>query len=84
MTATHAVWSHHGKYIYFNSTAEAEPAFYRVRITDHKPKRVASLTAVKRPTSQSFGSWTGRALDDALLVPRAISTYEIYLDWQLP
>jgi hypothetical protein len=52
------LWSYHGKYIYLNSTADAESALYRVRITDHT-ERVASLKDAKRPTSQSFGSWTG-------------------------
>jgi Tol biopolymer transport system component len=78
-------WSHDGKYVYFSSTAEGEPAFYRVRIKDHKLERVASLKDVKRPTSGSFGSWTGLAPDDSPLALRDISTYEIYaLDWQLP
>jgi hypothetical protein len=62
-----------------------EPAFYRVQISNHKVQRAASLKDIKRPTSQSFGSWTGSAPDDSPLVLRDISTYEIYaLDWQLP
>jgi eukaryotic-like serine/threonine-protein kinase len=84
-SADYPTWSRDGKYVYFNSTAEGEPAFYRVQIKDHKLERVASLKDVKRPTSQSFGSWTGLAPDDSPLALRDISTYEIYaLDWQLP
>jgi Tol biopolymer transport system component len=85
VTALHPSWSKDGKYVYFDSTSEGEPAFYRVRIKDHKLERVISLKDVKRPTSASFGSWTGLAPDDSPLALRDISTYEIYtLDWQLP
>ena len=84
--APHPVWSHDGKYVYFDSTAEGEPAFYRVQIKDHKLERVASLKEVKRPPSgPQPGSWTGLAPDDSPLALRDISTFEIYaLDWQLP
>jgi Tol biopolymer transport system component len=84
-SALHIVWSHDGKYLYFDSTAEGEPAFYRVEIKDHKLERVTSLKDVKRPTSQAWGAWIGLAPDDSPLALRDISTYEIYaLDWQLP
>jgi Tol biopolymer transport system component len=84
-SAIHVVWSHDGRYVYFDSTAEGEPALYRVQIKDRKLERVASLKDVKRPTSGTFGSWIGLAPDDSPLALRDISTYEIYaLDWQLP
>ena len=78
-------WSRDGKYVYFDSTDQGEPAFYRVQIKDRKVERVVSLKEVKRPTSQSWGSWTGLTPDGAPLALRDISTYEVYaLDWQLP
>jgi serine/threonine protein kinase/Tol biopolymer transport system component len=85
MTAHFPVWSRDGKYVYFSSTDQGEPAFYRVQVKNRKVERVVSLKDVKRTTSQSFGSWTGLTPDDAPLALRDISTYEIYaFDWQLP
>jgi eukaryotic-like serine/threonine-protein kinase len=85
MTIDYPTWSHDGRYVYFNSTAEGEPAFYRVQIKNHKVERVASLANIKRPNTASFGAWTGLAPDDSPLALRDISSYEIYaLDWQLP
>ena len=78
-------WSRDGNYIYFVSTEGGEPAFYRVRVSTSKLERVASLKDVKRPTSGTWGAWTGLGPDDTPLVLRDISTYEIYaFDWQLP
>jgi Tol biopolymer transport system component len=85
MTALNPVWSRDGKYVYFSSTDQGEPAFYRVQVKNRKVEQVASLKDVKRPTSESWGSWTGLTPDDAPLALRDISTYEIYaFDWQLP
>jgi len=85
MTAAYPVWSRDGKYVYFSSTDQAEPAFYRVNINNRKVERVVSLKEVKRPTSASWGSWTGLTPNDEPLALRDISTYEIYaLEWELP
>jgi eukaryotic-like serine/threonine-protein kinase len=83
--AENLAWSHDGKYVYFDSTAEGEPASYRIQIEDNKLERVASLKDVKRPTSGILAGWTGLAPDDSLLALRDISTFEVYaLDLQLP
>jgi Tol biopolymer transport system component len=85
MGAYTPAWSRDGKYIYFSSTDQGEPAFYRVQVKTAKVERFASLKDVKRPPSESWGSWTGLTPDDAPLALRDISTFEIYaLDWQLP
>ena len=75
-------WSHDGQYLYFDSTLTEDPAFYRLRISDHRLERLASLKDIHRywgPNSE----WSGLGPDDALLVTRNISSPEIYaLDWQ--
>ena len=77
-------WSHDGQYIYFDTTLNEDPAFYRVRISDHKLERLASLKGIQRFWGQ-FGPWTGLAPDDSLLLVRDISNQEVYaLDWQAP
>jgi serine/threonine protein kinase/Tol biopolymer transport system component len=85
MIAYTPAWSQDGKYVTFSSVDQGEPVYCRVRITDHKLERVVSLKDIKRPTSESFASWTGLDPEDAPLALRDISRYEIYaLDWELP
>jgi Tol biopolymer transport system component len=77
-------WSRDGKYFYFDGTVEGEPAFYRLRVIDHKLERLASLKELGR-LAGTFGPWTGLALDDSPLALRDIGTEEIYaLDWEAP
>ena len=74
--------SHDGRYIYFDTTLSEDPAFFRVRISDHKLERLLSLNELPRYWGP-FGTWTGLAPDDSLLLDRDISSQEIYaLDWQ--
>jgi Tol biopolymer transport system component len=85
IAAYHPAWSRDAKYVFFDSFGEAETAIYRVRVSDHKLERAASLKDIKRPSWGIFSSWTGLDPDDAPLALRDISTHEIYaLDWQLP
>ena len=77
-------WSHNGQYLYFDTTLTDDPAFFRVGISDHKLERLVSLKGLQRFWGQ-FGSWTGLAPDDSLLLIRDTSSQEIYaLDWQQP
>ncbi len=78
-------WSHDGRYVYFTSKTGGDEVFYSLEIKTQRVERVASLSSVKRPTSQSFGAWTGLAPNDSPLALRDISSYEVdALDWQLP
>jgi Tol biopolymer transport system component/DNA-binding winged helix-turn-helix (wHTH) protein len=75
-------WSHDGQYLYFDSTLTEDPAFFRVRISDHRLERIASLKDIRRLWGPN-GEWTGLGPDDSLLITRNIGSPEIYaLDWQ--
>jgi len=84
VNADYFSWSHDGKYIYLTS-AGAESVFARVRVPDeHHIESLASLKGV-RLFNGTFGTWTGIAPDDFLLVLRDTSTDEIYsLEVQSP
>lgn len=75
-------WSHDGQYIYFDSIFTEDPAFYRVRISDHRLERLVSLKDIHRYWGAN-AEWTGLTPDDSPLVTRNMSSPEIYaLDWQ--
>ena len=77
-------WSHDGQYLYFDTTLTDDPAFFRVRIADHRVERLVSLKDLQRYWGD-FGPWTGLAPDDSLLVVRDIGSQDIYaLDWKVP
>jgi hypothetical protein len=84
VNAAYFSWSHDGKYIYL-TTAGAESVFARVRVPDeHHIESLESLKDV-RLFNGTFGTWTGIAPDDSLLVLEDTSTDEIYaLDLQSP
>jgi Tol biopolymer transport system component len=77
-------WSHDGQYLYFDTSFTENPNFFRLRISDRKLERLVSLKGV-RPYWGEFGSWTGLAPDDSLMLVRDTGSQEIYaLDWQAP
>jgi Tol biopolymer transport system component/DNA-binding winged helix-turn-helix (wHTH) protein len=77
-------WSHDGQYIYFDTTLTDDPNFFRLRISDGKLERLVSLKGLRQYWGD-FGSWTGLAPDDSLLLIRDTSNQEIYaLDWKAP
>jgi Tol biopolymer transport system component len=75
-------WSHNGQYLYFDSFFSEDPAYYRIRISDHKLERLVSLSDIHRFWGP-LGEWAGLAPDDSLLITRDASNEEIYaIDWQ--
>ena len=84
MTVGSASWSQDSKYIYFDTGLSDNPAFYRVRVTDGKPERLADLKGFRRVV---FGGlpWSGVTPDGAPLLLRDISSQEVYaLDFEAP
>ena len=77
------LWSHDGKYIYFQDMRNAE-RIVRLRISDRKIEHVVDIKNVGRLTTGTFVDWFGLAPDDSPLFARDISTSEIYaleMDW---
>ena len=74
-------WSRDSQYIFFDSQ-QTEPGFYRLRVSDNRLERIASLKNLRLAAT---ASWTGLALDDSPLVLRDVGSHEIYaLDWEAP
>ena len=77
------LWSHDGKYIYFQDMHNAE-RIVRLRISDRKLENIVDIKNVGRVTTGTFVDWFGLAPDDSPLFARDISTSEIYaleMDW---
>ena len=77
------LWSHDGKYIYFQDMRNAE-RIVRLRISDRKLENIVDIKKVGRVTTGTFVDWFGLAPDDSPLFARDISTSEIYaleMDW---
>ncbi len=74
-------WSRDSQYIYFGVNPGTD--FYRVRITDKRLERVASLSRLKL-APPSMG-WVGLDPDGSLISTRDVGSIEIYaLDWEAP
>ena len=79
-------WSADSHYVYFDTFLSRDSGYFRVRISDAKLEKLIDLKKV-RQFAQQFGpgSWTGLGPGDVPLLPRDISTQEIYaFDLQLP
>jgi eukaryotic-like serine/threonine-protein kinase len=79
-------WSHDGAYVHFDTVLGGNSGYFRLHISDSKLEKVAALNKVREYASP-FGpsSWTGLGPGETLLLPRDISTQEIYaFDLQVP
>ena len=79
-------WSRDSAYVYFDTFLGGDNGYYRLRLSDLKLEKLVDLRKIRRfPGQFGPGSWTGLGLGDVPLVPRDMSTQEIYaLDLQLP
>ena len=76
-------WSRDSNYVYVD-TLDRDPAFVRVRVSDHKVERMVDIKGITR-TAGMFGPWTGLAPDGSPLFQRDTSVDEIYaLEWEAP
>jgi DNA-binding winged helix-turn-helix (wHTH) protein/Tol biopolymer transport system component len=81
------MWSHDGKYLYFQYYPASDRAYriVRLRMSDRKIEDVAEVSKIGRETTGSWGQWFGLAPDESPLLARDISTQEIYaLEMQWP
>jgi Tol biopolymer transport system component len=77
-------WSADSEYVYFDAGSSAEPAIYRVRISDRKLERVASIKDFRRVVTP-WVSWMGLTPDGSPLLMRDGGTQEVYaLDFESP
>ena len=79
--ADHPMWSHDGKYLYFQDYLGPDKLYgiARLRLSDRKIENVAELSSVGRFTAvETFGQWFGLTPDDSPLLARDASTQEIY------
>jgi Tol biopolymer transport system component len=84
MNVGYTEWSADGKYVYFDTGLNEDPAIWRVRTSDHKLERIASLRGFRRAVSQWL-PWSGVTPDGSPLVMRDSGTQEVYaLDWEAP
>jgi len=85
-TFGYLTWSRDSNFVYFDTGLGSNGAFYRVRVSDSKLEKLFDLNKLKVFHSQyGPGSWTGLAPGDIPLLPRDISTQEIYsFDLELP
>jgi Tol biopolymer transport system component/DNA-binding winged helix-turn-helix (wHTH) protein len=86
-TVGYPMWSHDGKYLYFQYYTAQDKTYriVRLRMSDRKVEDVAEISKVGRITAGTSGQWFGLAPDESPLLARDISAQEIYaLEMQWP
>jgi Tol biopolymer transport system component len=81
------MWSHDGKYLYFEPRMGPGKGYrvVRLRMSDYKIETVADISSAVRWTALTIGQWFGLTPDDSLLVLRNIGSQEVYaLEMQWP
>ncbi|MGA2345424.1 MAG: protein kinase [Candidatus Sulfotelmatobacter sp.] len=77
-------WSYDSQYVYFDTQSSADPAIYRVHVSDKKLETVASLKTLRRVILPFF-PWMGLTPDGSPLLMRDTGTQEVYaLDFEGP
>jgi eukaryotic-like serine/threonine-protein kinase len=77
-------WSSDGKYLYFDTSESASPAYYRAKLGQSRAELLLKLKDLKQ-FSGDLGFWSGITPDGSPLFVRDLSTDEIYaLDLELP
>jgi Tol biopolymer transport system component len=77
-------WSHDSQYLHFDVTSPHDFTYMRVRASDGKAERLASLKNVRRYLGL-WGFWSGLAPGDVPLLARDTGEQEVYaLEWRLP
>jgi serine/threonine protein kinase len=81
-------WSPDSESLYFDTLLASNNGYYRLRIRDSKLEKLVDLKKIHvfpDPFGGTGSSWVGLGLGEAPLVPRDISTQEIYaFDLRLP
>jgi Tol biopolymer transport system component len=74
--AEFGTWSRDSQYVYFNDLMSAEPAIFRVHVSDAREEKVADVSF---PTAGVFGFWSGLAPDGSPLVLRDQEQSDVYV-----
>jgi serine/threonine protein kinase/Tol biopolymer transport system component len=85
-TFGYMAWSHDSSSICFDTILSGDAGYFKLRVSDSKLEKLVDLKKVRQFRGQfGPGSWTALGPGDVLLLPRDISTQEIYsFDLQLP